>query len=89
MHIPMNLKVHLYNCIKCAVQPARIKNFGLNDSHAEVISTNLILRAKYERELKIVPVATVTCIAGYGFLVDDNEEKTKTEKERLKGKSIA
>lgn len=45
-------------------------------SYTKVISTNLILQAKYERELQIVAVATVTCVAGYGCLVDD-EEKTK------------
>lgn len=55
---------------------------GLNDLryYTKVISTNLILRAKYERELKIVPVATVTRVAGYGCLVDGDEEKTKRRK---------
>lgn len=55
---------------------------GLNDlrSYTKVISTNLILRAEDEPELKIVPVATLTCVAGYGCLVDGDEEKTKRRK---------
>lgn len=46
-------------------------------SYTKVLSKNLILWAKYEQELKIVPVASVTCVAGYGCLVDDEEERTK------------
>lgn len=64
---------------------------GLNDlrSRTKVISTNLILQAKYERVLKIVPVATVTYVAGYGCLVDDDEEKTKRRGGGLERKDVA
>lgn len=85
--------VHCVSCVtflwfwKSISATCKDKIVGLNGSL--VISTNLILRAKYERGLKIVPVATVTCVAGYGFLVDGNEQNAKTGKERLRAKSIA
>lgn len=53
-------------------------------SYTKVLSANLILRARYERELKIVPVATATCIAGYRCLVDDDNDDDDEEEEKTK-----
>lgn len=72
-----------------AAQPVRRKCVGLNGvcSSTKVISANLILRAEFE--LKIPPVATVTRVAGYGCLVDGDEEKPGGREERLEGKGVA